>query len=162
MELKGFLHQDRFPVVIKTTEPFTTVCTAFKGINKIEEKMNLVVNWIKENSYNMYYPPMCLYFDDPSEVGYDNCRIEIRIPICEAAEEKEDEIGIKKVPPLKVLSTIYQGPYQGVGSAYGVLFNIMKQEGFDWSIGASIEVYWGDCCNTPPEKIITEVLIPIK
>lgn len=155
------LYQDKFPPVDKYSQPMLVAYTVFSGIPGISEEIKRVKKWIEDNGYTITYPPITVYYDDPSEVGYDKCKCEVQWPIGEKIAAFEDNIGIKEVPVMRVLSVIHKGPYNKIYEAYNFLFEIIRKEELT-VIEAPREIYIGDCYNTPEEKIVTEVQWPIQ
>lgn len=77
------------------------------------------------------------------------------------SEPDERGVGIKRVEPYEVASTMHKGAYDEVGETYGALVPWIMENGYEIA-GPSEEVYLSDPQNTPPEEILTEVRFPVR
>ena len=63
-------------------------------------------------------------------------------------------------PGQKVIALMRKGPYDTVGESYELLFGIIAEKGYEGN-GPAIERYFSDPATTPPQDILTEILIPV-
>ena len=70
------------------------------------------------------------------------------------------EMKVYELPGGKMAHTIQYGPYESCESTYLKLFAWIKEKGLRIS-GPIREVYPNDPREVPPEKIITEIFVPV-
>ncbi len=70
------------------------------------------------------------------------------------------EMKVYELPVGKMANTIHYGPYESCESTYLKLFAWIKEKGLMIS-GPIREVYPNDPREVPPEKIITEIFVPV-
>ncbi len=70
------------------------------------------------------------------------------------------EMKVYELPGGKMAHTIHYGPYESCESTYLKLFDWIKEKGLRIS-GPIREVYPNDPREVPPEKIITEIFVPV-
>jgi effector-binding domain-containing protein len=70
------------------------------------------------------------------------------------------EMKVFELPGGKMAHTIHYGPYESCESTYLELFAWIKEKGLRIS-GPIREVYPNDPREVPPEKIITEIFVPV-
>ena len=70
------------------------------------------------------------------------------------------EMKVFELPGGKMAHTIHFGPYESCESTYLELFAWIKEKGLRIS-GPIREVYPNDPREVPPEKIITEIFVPV-
>ena len=103
---------------------------------------------------------MALYFNMPGEVPEAELKWRVGMPI---GKEAEPAAPLRKdvFDFPKVASYLYVGPYEKVGEAYGKVMAYIEQNG--WKIaGPPMEMYLNNPMSVPPEKLETEIIIPVE
>lgn len=139
-------------LVIKTTVPSSEVG---KSMGDLFGKL---YGYIGANSIQPSGPPFAVYYEyDPK----GNTVYEVCIPVASETKGNTD-VTYKEFPAMKVLSTLYIGPYEKVGPTYEYLMKYIKDKGLQIS-GASWEVYLNNPSQeTDPNKLQTVIYFPIK
>lgn len=89
-----------------------------------------------------------------------NLDIEVGIPVSRSLPER-GEIKPGKFPGGKFATCMYTGPYTGIGSAYDALTQWVNEKGYE-PTGDTYERYLNDPGQTPPDKLLTQILYPLK
>ena len=70
------------------------------------------------------------------------------------------EINVYELPGVKMVHTVHKGPYESCEATYLKVFSWIKEKRLQIS-GPIREVYPNDPREVPPEKIITEIFVPV-
>jgi effector-binding domain-containing protein len=145
---------------IKTVEPVTVVSIAKKGsYQEVGKIIGELMAWIKTKKVNMIGMPFGVYYDDPTKVSPESTRYEVCVPV--TPETKGDkQVEVKNLLAMEVASTIFIGPYEKVGSAYGKLVTWIGEKGYE-IVGPAREFYINDPASVPVESLKTEVQFPV-
>ncbi len=100
--------------------------------------------------------PFTAYFN----MDMEDLDLEIGMPVAEPVAAKGD-IASSEIPAGKYVTATHVGPYEKFEETYTVLMAYMGEQGVDGS-GVAYEFYLNDPSETPPEKLITEILIQLK
>lgn len=153
-----------FDAEVKTTEPMTVAFIPMQGVySQVPEALGRVYGWVAQHGLMPAGMPSAVYFTDPNEIPETEAVWEVRAPIEEDLPESvpdESGCGVKHIPPQKVASTTFRGPYEGLGSAYDSLAEWITGNGLH-VVGPPEEVYFSDPAETPPEEYLTEVRFPV-
>jgi DNA-binding transcriptional MerR regulator len=98
-------------------------------------------------------PPIILYHDE--EFHPEETDIEVAFPV------EDDSIANTKLPKIKAAGYMHVGPYEGLEEVYQELFSWVNKQGLT-STTPYREISHNDPTTTPPDQLVTEVLIPIK
>jgi len=133
---------------------------AYTEIGPVFER---IVGWAVTNGH-MRDDTMTLgrYYDDPQSVTVDQLRSDACITVPEDSKtEKDIERGI--VPGGLYAKAQFKGPYTGLQNAYNFLYGTwMPSSGREAANAPSMEIYINSPWDTPPEKLLTEIYIPLK
>ena len=99
--------------------------------------------------------PFAAYFN----MDMQNLDIEIGFPVARQFAGRGN-IQPSEFPGGKLATTLHIGPYDQCGAAYADLSNWIKEHGYE-PTGVAYEVYM-DGPETPPEKIRTQIIYPLK
>ncbi len=102
-------------------------------------------------------PPFVAYYN----MEMQDLDIEVGFPVAKklpgAGEVKPGEI-----PAGKVATCVYTGPYgEGLKGAYEALYRLMAEKGHAPK-GTAYEIYFNSPMDTPPEKLQTQIVFPLK
>ncbi|MBN1874956.1 MAG: GyrI-like domain-containing protein [Anaerolineae bacterium] len=86
--------------------------------------------------------------------------VEMGFPVAESLPGK-NTIVAGEMAAGKYASCVHVGPYDSVGPAYTALTQFVQEQGYE-PTGVAYEVYLNDPDETPPEKLQTQILFPLK
>jgi effector-binding domain-containing protein len=102
-------------------------------------------------------PPFVAYYN----LDMENLDIEIGFPVAKKLPSG-DMIKASEIPAGKVATTVYTGPYgDGMRAAYEALGKLVE-ENKCVSTGVVYEIYFNSPMDTPPEKLQTKIVFPLK
>lgn len=106
-----------------------------------------------------------LCFDDPEVTPAERIRYEACLVVGEKAKPKPP-VQMRELPGGAYAVTLHEGPFEGLAETYARLLGKIVSEPIDgrrWSPGdpPSLEKYLNDPRKTPPEKLRTEVWMPV-
>ncbi len=99
--------------------------------------------------------PFAAYYN----MDMQNLDVEIGFPVARKLAGKGD-IRAGEFPGGKVATVLHIGPYDQCSAAYDALAQWIKDHGYE-ATGVAYEIYM-DGPETPPEKIRTQILYPLK
>jgi effector-binding domain-containing protein len=154
-----------FAIGVKTTAPWNVAFQKFTGpFSGVPKAMEQVNSWVQKYELVLLGPILSEYYNSPMEVDSTKLEWAIMFPVLEPVKgfpkETDGEVSIKKLDPVQVAYTYHQGPYQEVGGTYMKLFQWVFQNGYRVA-GPMREFYWSDPHNTPEDKLISELQIPV-
>ena len=100
-------------------------------------------------------------FDDPTVTEPEKLRYNACLTVSKAVKP-EGEIGVMEIPEGKYAIFTHKGPYEGLNDSYSYIYG-------QWLVENQIklrdenclEVYLNSPEKTKPEKLLTEIMIPI-
>ena len=101
-------------------------------------------------------PPYALY----RNMDMSALDVEMGFPVTSPAEG-EGRIAAGEIPAGDVATELYEGSYEGIGTAYDRLKAFTEQQGRpagEWCY----EFYLNSPLDTPPEQLKTEIFFPLK
>ncbi|SFR16019.1 MerR family transcriptional regulator [Desulfoscipio geothermicus] len=96
--------------------------------------------------------PIVLYYDDefnPAQVD-----VEVAWPV------NDDALATGTLAAVKAAVTMHVGPYDGLEGAYQAVFDWINQNGYR-ALTPYREVSCNDPQVTPPDQLVTEIIIPV-
>lgn len=115
-----------------------------------------------EKLYSAGIEHIGMYHDDPKVTEIDKLRTDICLTIKRPAKAK-GEIGVKEIAGDKYAVFTYEGPYDNLGIVYDTIFTVwLPESGFELRNIPMFEKYMNDPSKTNPEKLRTEIHIPIE
>ena len=119
--------------------------------------------FVKENKlFSAGIEHICFYYDDPKVTESHKLRTDICLVIHKPAVAK-GEIGVKEIEGGKYAVFHYQGPYDQLGSVYDTIYGKWIPEGgYQVRNAPLFEKYVNNPENTAPDKLITEIYIPVE
>lgn len=104
---------------------------------------------------------ICIYYDDPKVTEIEKLRTDVCLVIPKKAEP-HGEIGVKELKAGKFLKVLYQGPYTHLGQVYDEIYSkYIPEGGYKLRDGFCFEKYINNPERTEPEKLKTEIYVPI-
>lgn len=124
----------------------------------IEELMGIVFSpENRRNGVRITGPVMMLCYDE--EYRETDADIEIAVPIT-GRVSVGDEVDVKTLPAVRVVSVLHTGPYYNLNLAYGRIMEYAAAH--DLALrGPDRELYYTSPHEVPPEELRTEVQYPI-
>jgi effector-binding domain-containing protein len=100
--------------------------------------------------------PFVAYYNEDMQ----SLDLEIGFPVSKKLTG-QGEIQAGEIPGGKAVSCLHVGPYDKVEPAYQALGQWMQLKGYQGT-GVCYEFYLNDPQQTPPEKLQTQILFPVK
>lgn len=105
---------------------------------------------------------LALYYDNPEIIAGENLKCDVCIRVRKPAEPNGD-IGVKTIDGGCFAMFTYTGEYSKVGMAYDKIYGeLLAKGGFHARGNYCFEKYVSDPRRTSPEKLKTEIYIPIE
>ncbi|MCC6613079.1 MAG: MerR family transcriptional regulator [Anaerolineae bacterium] len=103
-------------------------------------------------------PLMAIFHD--GEYRESDCDVEVVVPI--VGGEGDGRVQVRALPGADMVTTIYQGEYDSIGTAYTAVMRWIEQNGYPIA-GPSREVYLhGPAEGIAPDAYVTEVQFPVQ
>jgi effector-binding domain-containing protein len=156
-----------FEAEIKETGPVSVAYLSMHGpYDQTPEAYGVLYGWIAQHGMqpSQEEMPSAAYFTSPEEAPEDQAEWELRAPIAgEPMPSPPDEsgVGVKRLEPTAVASTMHKGPYDSVGGSYEALVQWMTGHGYV-PAGPPEEHYYSDPDEVPPEEYLTEIRFPVQ
>ncbi len=100
--------------------------------------------------------------DDPEVTPEDKIRYDAAITIRREVKP-EGDIGLQTIPAGNYAVTTHRGPYDNLHEKWSALCGQwIPQNGRQFRIAPSFEIYRNDPQNTPPDELITDLYAPIE
>ena len=127
---------------------FDTIVDAFKSLNEYLAKQG-----IKPNG-----PAMTIY-TQTDDSGFN---FRAALPIAEAPKDPpKGDIAVGQTPSGKALKFVHRGSYDAMDSTYEAITNYLDDKQLE-AKDLFIEEYVSDPVTTDPDKLVVNVLVPIK
>lgn len=97
--------------------------------------------------------PIILYYDEEFEM--DKVDVEAAWPVADPA------LSNRTLPAVRAASYMYVGPYEGLTEPYEAIYAWINANGYQ-ALTPMREVSINDPADTPPDKLVTHIQIPIK
>ncbi len=103
-----------------------------------------------------------VYHDDPKVTESDKLRTEVCLAVKKPASAK-GEIGVKSIAGGKYAVFLYQGSYSNLGTVYDTIYaQWLPNSGYELRNTPMFEKYLNNPNRTTPEKLKTEIYLPIE
>ncbi|GHT35605.1 AraC family transcriptional regulator [Bacteroidia bacterium] len=119
--------------------------------------------YVKENKlFSAGIEHIGIYYDDPKVTEADKLRTDVCLILRKKAEPK-GEIGVKTIEGGKYAMFLYQGSYDNLAAVYDTIYaKWLPESGEKLRNYHCFEKYANDPETTPPEKLKTEIYVPIE
>ncbi|MBP2173049.1 MerR family transcriptional regulator [Methanococcus voltae] len=113
----------------------------------------------RKNDIKIMGPPMMLCYD--GEYMEEGANIEMAIPVSGKIEISDEEMELKQLPKVEVISLIHKGPYENssFSSSYAKIFEYAEKNDLKLVI-PDREIYLNNPMDTLPENLETEIQYP--
>ena len=124
---------------------------------------NKLWGFVKENKlYTAGIEHLTMGHDDPHVTEKDKLRTDICLIVHKPAEPKGD-IKVRDVPGGKFIVYTYIGPYSELYSVFDTIYRkYLPESGYEVRMEQGFEIYKNNPEKTTPDKLKTEIYIPIK
>jgi len=119
-------------------------------------------NFIKEQKlFSAGIEHIGIYYNDPKVTEAEKLRSDVCLVIHKPVQP-QGEIGVKEIPGGRYAVFSYQGPYSNLGIVYDTIFSKwLPESGCELRSIPIFEKYMNDPTRTEPERLKTEIYIPI-
>jgi effector-binding domain-containing protein len=152
-------------VHLKRTEPRTMATLKHQGpFSDIPQMMSNLTSEIDEGDRYAAGPPMVAYFNSPDQVPENELIWQVMIPVVNPGQFRQiemDKLGFSYMNAALVAYAYHIGSYETVGETYGLLFAWASRNDYEIA-GPPMEIYWSDPEDTPEERLVTELWLPVK
>lgn len=149
---------------LKRTEPRTVATMRHQGsFDDIPGVIGSIMAEIMNGDHLVAGPVMIAYYNDPTEVPEEEYLWEVWIPVVRPGpfgRAENDVMGFRYLDTMFTAYTYHVGPYETVGESYNLLFEWAARNEYDMA-GPPVEVYWSESEQTPEEKLVTEIWLPV-
>ncbi|MTI81674.1 MAG: MerR family transcriptional regulator [Firmicutes bacterium] len=97
--------------------------------------------------------PIMMYYDE--EFNSEIVDVEVAWPVMDTS------IANKTLQPVRAVSTIHVGPYEGLCNAYEAIFNWINENKYK-AVIPTREISLNDPQTTSPDQLVTEILVPVE
>lgn len=103
-----------------------------------------------------------IYHNDPKMTGAKKQQADVCLALPFKMEPK-GEIGVKEIAGGKYVAYCYQGPYDNLGEVYDTIYGkCIPNGGFQVDERPGFEIYLNDPEQTLPDKLQTEIYVPVR
>jgi effector-binding domain-containing protein len=152
-------------VHLKRTEPRTVATMRHTGsFEALPNVIGSLMEGIAEGNHLVAGPIMAVYYNDPRQVAEEELLWEVMVPVARPGRfgsVESGKMGFKYLDVMFVAYTYHIGPCENVAESYDLLFSWVARNEYK-ILGAPMEVYWSDPEQTPPEKLVTEIWVPVE
>lgn len=123
----------------------------------------LLWQYVKENKlYSAGIEHIGVYYNDPKVTDPDKLQSDICLVLSKAAEPK-GEIGVKTLKGGRFAMFAYEGSYEHLSQVYDTVYGkLLPESGFGLRDAHCFEKYVNNPETTKPDKLKTEIYIPIE
>lgn len=105
---------------------------------------------------------LAVYHDSPEITAEENLKCDVCLRVCKPAEPHGD-IGVQTIGGGRFACFTYTGEYHKIGGAYDKIYGeLLAKNGLQTRGNYCYEKYVSDPRRTAPEKLKTEIYIPIE
>jgi AraC family transcriptional regulator len=124
---------------------------------------NRLWQFVKENKlFSAGIEHIAFYFDDPRVTEASQLRTHLCLTVRKPADPK-GEINLKTIEGGKYAKFLYQGPYSNLSAVYDTIYSRwLPESGCTLKDTPWFEKYINNPNNTSPEKLKTEIYIPVE
>lgn len=140
---------------------YITITGAY-GNNNYSDVWNRLWSFIKEQKlYSAGIETLGISYDDPNVTESEKCRYDACLVVHKPVKPQA-EIGVKEIAGGKYAVFLYQGSYNDFGAAYDIIFGKwLPESGHELRNAPCIEKYLNNPNRTEPDKLKTEIYLPI-
>ena len=156
MEIMNVKIKDMPEMRVATVEhvgPYNQISQAFAKLGQIAAQSQL---------FGPETAMVGIFHDDPETTPASELRSEAALVVSPRVD-LPDEVGERRLPAGRYATTTHVGPYENLGDTWSRLMGEwLPRSGHRMSDGVSYEIYRNTPEDTPKEKLVTELYIPIE
>lgn len=122
----------------------------------IGESYLKIMAYLTEQGELPVFAPFTAYHN----LDMQNLDVEMGFPVARLLPEKGD-IKARELPPGKVVSSMYKGPYSSMEQPYNEMIKWIEANGYTPS-GISYEYYFNSPQEVPESELLTKIVMPLK
>jgi len=132
------------------------------GNSGYADAWNRLWSFVREQKlYSAGIEHLGISFNDPKVTEGEKCRYDACLVIHKPVDPK-DGVGVKEITGGRFAVFIYQGSYNGLDKAYDTIFSRwLPDSGYELRNAPCIEKYLNTPQRTAPDKLKTEIYLPI-
>lgn len=115
-----------------------------------------IAQYLGEQGVKPAGPPFAAYYN----MDMQDLDVEAGFPVAQSLEGK-DNIQSGQLPACRAATCVHVGPYKDIEPAYNALIAWIKENNLE-TIGIVYEFYLNDPQTTPPDKLMTKIIMPLK
>lgn len=121
----------------------------------IGESYLKIMAYLTEHGEQPVFAPVTIYHN----LDMQNLDVEMGFPVARLLPEKGD-IKARELPPGKVVSSIYKGPYSGMEHPYHEMSKWIGDNGYT-PVGISYEYYFNSPQEVLESELLTKIVMPV-
>lgn len=121
----------------------------------IGESYMKIMAYLEELGEKPAFAPFTAYHN----LDMQNLDVEMGFPVARLLPEKGD-IKARELPPGKVVSSMYKGPYSGMEQPYNQMAEWIEANGYT-PTGISYEYYFNSPQEVPESELLTKIVMPV-
>lgn len=122
----------------------------------IGESYAKIMAYLAEQGEQPVFAPFTAYHN----LDMQNLDVEMGFPVARPLPEKGD-IKAREIPPGKVVSSMYKGPYSGMEQPYNEMAKWIEDNGYT-ATGISYEYYFNSPHEVPESELLTKIVMPVR
>lgn len=122
----------------------------------IGESYMKIMAYLSELGEQPTFAPFTAYHN----LDMQNLDVEMGFPVAKLLPEKDD-IKARELPPGKVVSSMYKGPYREMEAPYNEMSKWIADNGYTPE-GISYEYYFNSPQDVPESELLTKIVMPVR
>ncbi len=124
--------------------------------NLIGESYMKIINYLHDLEEQPAGPPYTVYYN----LDMQDLDVEMGFPVAKPLSDK-GEIKTGEIPPGRVVSYLYTGPYSGMEGPYNQMFQWIQENGYE-PTGICYKYYLNSPDEVPEIDLQTRIVMPLK
>ncbi len=131
--------------------------TTMEGLsNLIGESYMKIMNYMGELGEEPAEAPYTAYYN----LDMEDLDVEMGFPVARVLPDK-GEIKMGEIPPGRIVTYLYKGPYAGMEGSYNEMFKWINENGLEQT-GVYYEYYLNSPAEVPESDLLTKIVMPLK
>jgi AraC family transcriptional regulator len=122
-----------------------------------------LMSWAGRNGlFSSMSATLGVIHDDPDITLPDKLRYDAAIILRNSDVRPEGDIGVQEIPGADYAVASHLGPYDNLSETYARMCGEwLPESGFELAAAPALEFYRNSPMDTPPEKLLTEIYLPL-
>lgn len=160
MEVRGMNDLSKYDIRLRDV-PETLVFSERQTLTHFHEElpvmMRSLLNDLAARGGVCAGAPLILYYDDFTKESFNPDKVDVEV----AWPVADPNFANRTLPAIRAASMTYVGPYDGLESAYGAVMAWINENGYEVDFPTR-EASMNDPAVTPPEQLVTDIMIPVR